>query len=243
MPTKRGGRRSTPPRLGGPVWEARRGVSQVGAYWRPRSRLPRGMGQSCSPAVVVYWMIVDGFTSHAGRQPFLLIERRIVCAMGDVPDLWNPTRIPRPFANIRIYSSLLHFGGPMCRVVALWVGRVKPRPITTQMLRQTKSSEGIITVVAAPFRARFRPGTSPPARRRAQSLCTPNEGGSGSCRSGGEIVNGKCQPGPGNVPNDCAAVGGGVGSAAEGTAGGWGASIGGAVGGAIGQALCRKGKT
>jgi RHS repeat-associated protein len=70
-----------------------------------------------------------------------------------------------------------------------------------------------------------------------------NEGGTGPCRSGGKQVHGKCQPGSGNVANNCAAVFGAAGSTAGSAAGGYGAIIGGALGDAIGKALCGNGKT
>jgi RHS repeat-associated protein len=85
-------------------------------------------------------------------------------------------------------------------------------------------------------------GHGDPPPRGGQSG-SANEGGTGPCRSGGKQVHGKCQPGPGNVPNNCAAVFGAVGGAAGGAAGGYGALIGGALGGAIGNALCGNGKT
>jgi tripartite motif-containing protein 71 len=71
-----------------------------------------------------------------------------------------------------------------------------------------------------------------------------NEGGTGSCRSGGSRnKKGQCQPGKGNVPNDCAAVGAGAVGALGGVLGGWGSLVGGAIGGAAGQAICGNSKT
>jgi RHS repeat-associated protein len=69
------------------------------------------------------------------------------------------------------------------------------------------------------------------------------EHGSG-CRSGGSRdSHGHCQPGHGNVPNDCAGVGGAVGGAIGSIAGGYGSLVGGAIGGAIGGAVCGNSKT
>ncbi len=85
--------------------------------------------------------------------------------------------------------------------------------------------------------------TSRCKRERRHNRGSANEGGTGRCRSGGPVVNGKCQQGPGNVPNNCAAVGSAAGGAAGGVFGGYGALVGGAIGGAAGQAACGNSKT
>ena len=73
---------------------------------------------------------------------------------------------------------------------------------------------------------------------------SPNEGGTGPCRSGGKKVHGKCQPGHGSGSTNCPEVAAAVGGVLGGAIGGaYGALVGGALGGAAGNKACPSGGT
>lgn len=88
------------------------------------------------------------------------------------------------------------------------------------------------------------PSTHDPCYPKGGKGGSANEGGTGSCRSGGKHnKKGECQTGKGYPGTDCSLVGGAVGGAAGGALGGWGALVGGAAGSAAGGALCGEGSS